>query len=249
MKITIITINLNNASGLRRTLASIAEQVKAFNNDIELEHIIVDGESTDNSLCELRNDIPSKVLTTPAAGVYNAINIGLKSSTGQIIGLLHSGDVFALPTTLKNIVDTFISNPNIDYLYGDVTIGMRYYKGLYLSLQTLKEGYAPPHPSLFITRMTLMRIGLYKESYIIASDFDYFIRLAKSDFLKGVYLPTPIVNMEPKGLSNRLFNRLFINRKEKLQVLQSHDLGTQDFHIISHYKRVLKGFLCSSKKK
>ena len=249
MTISIITINRNNADGLARTLQSVALQLQHLPASVSLQHIIVDGMSSDNSLQTVIPELRSHVISLPPAGVYNAINAGIKAASGDIIGLLHSGDVYEQPDSLATIITQFSSQHNLDYVWGDIRIGRRLYPGNNFSLDALAHGQAPPHPTLYMRRHVHDVIGLYDESYSVAADFEYFIRLALNTDLKGLYIPEVIVRMEPGGLSQSLHNRLVVNNSEKLKALRSHGISSNYFNIFSHYKNVLKGFLCSSTKK
>ena len=249
MKISVITINRNNAQGLKRTLESISAQKKQFGDNVVLEHIIVDGESTDDSLSQLIPALESTVISTPPRGVYDAINHGISKATGDIIGLLHSGDVFAEDDTLATIVGTFEQDPSLNYLWGDITIGKRYYKGNDFTEKALKTGYAPPHPTLYMSREAVEIVGEYDVSYRVAADFEYFIRLFKSPQLKGRYTGRCLVVMEPGGLSQKLSSRLWRNNNEKLHALRHNGIPSSLWLLMARYKNIFKGFLCSSKKK
>lgn len=246
MKISLITINRNNAPGLKCTLASVADQLGNLPEGSELEHIIVDGQSTDGSLNCIREELNSLVVSASPNGVYDAINIGMKHSSGDIIGLLHSGDVFASPSSLADIIG-YISQTDCDYIYGDVMVGSRLYKGAEMSVDGLEQGIAPPHPSLYIHRRVLNEVGFYDEKFNIAGDFDYFIRLATKKGLKGVYRPGIIVEMGHGGLSKKLINRLWYNNKERLVALRKNGLKASPFKILKHYIYIFRNILCLSK--
>ena len=247
MKISLITITKDNPKGLRRTLESVQSQLQELPEGVSLEHIIIDGSK---NVCSEKNSHLTPVTTVYARspkGVYNAINEGLALATGDVVGLLHSGDVFPKHDSLTNIIKQFVRNKDIDYVYGDVRIGKRLYKGSGFSEKHLLQGYAPPHPSLFITKKVLNTIGNYDESFVVAADFDYFIRLYSEPALKGLYLDITVVEMEPGGLSGKIHNVLFVNNSEKLRALRKNGLKASYFNILKHYQSVIKSFLCSSK--
>lgn len=249
MTVSIITINRNNAAGLSRTLRSVAEQSNALSGAVQLEHIVVDGESTDNSLSKIQKYPLTKVVSQPPRGVYNAINCGLRLATGDVVGLLHSGDVFASENILKSISDIFASDTSYDYVWGDVTIGRRYYRGDSFNAKALQTGFAPPHPSLYVRRQVFETVGLYDESFLTAADFDYFVRLHRTSHLKGLYLDSVVVNMEPGGLSQTLRNRMVTNNIERLRSLRTNGMSASRLRLLGHYTKVFKQILCSSKKK
>lgn len=243
MKLSLITINRNNRSGLKRTLDSIASQLPRIKDKCEFEHIVVDGESTDGSLSELLPELNSVVVVSPPKGVYNAINEGLRHVTGDVVGLLHSGDVFHADNVLPLVLDVFKKEPETDYVFGNVILGHRNYVGDKFDENTLAEGYAPPHPSLYVRRKVVDTIGFYDDTFRVAADFDYFVRIARDKSLHGRYLPVPMVRMETGGLSTKLYNRIFINNKEKIRSLRKNGLRSGYFRILKHYLKIVKSYI------
>ena len=249
MKISLITINRNNAKGLARTLDSIAAQLSYLPQDVRIEHILVDGNSTDNSLSKLNPDLDSLVIQAEPKGVYHAVNTGLKHVSGDIIGLLHSGDVFAKPDIFGSVAQIFLDDESVDFTWGDITIGRRLYSSKNFVPSDLLTGFAPPHPSLYIRRSASERIGFYDESYRTAADFEYFVRLFNDKTLTGKYNPAVMVHMQPGGASHSLINRLTTNNTERLRALASNGLPASRLRLLAHYKHIIKGYLCSYKKK
>lgn len=238
MKISIVTINRNNCVGLAATLQSVSSQT-----GVDLEHIIVDGESTDDTPKMLVGS-NAHIISSPPRGVYNAINQGVKKASGKIIGLLHAGDTFPDVSTLSDIIKQFEIR-DIDYLYGDIYYvngkGMvtRRYTGAGSSLQQLLRGNMPPHPSLYMTRACAEKIGQYAENYKICGDFDMFIRLFSNPALKGYYLKRDIVAMSTGGISTSLYNRLFTNPRERLAALRANGLPANPFRMLPHYINII----------
>lgn len=237
-KISIITITKDNREGLEKTLASVHAQTHT-----DIEHIVVDGCSTDGSEA-LLVDADAKVLITGPKGVYNAINSGLHAATGDVIGLLHAGDVFADDNVLEDIAKAFY-NQRCDYLYGDIYYVnsrgkiTRQYSGASSSLKQLTRGNMPPHPSLYMTRECYQTIGDYVENYTICGDFDMFIRLFSNELLAGYYLNRDIVAMSIGGMSTTLYNRLFTNPRERLSALRTHNLPANPLRMLSHYINII----------
>lgn len=238
MKISIVTICRNNSRGLAKTLESVRSQHFG-----DIEHIIVDGESTDDTTKILQAS-DAKALTTSPKGVYNAINVGISATSGDIIGLLHAGDVFADSKVLDDIAHTF-DNQRCDYLYGNIFYVngrgkvTRRYRGASSSLSQLLHGNMPPHPSLYMTRDCLSRIGQYVENYKICGDFDMFIRLFSDADLKGFYFDRDVVAMATGGMSTTIYNRLFTNPRERLSALRAHGLPANPLRMLSHYINII----------
>ena len=246
MLVSLLTINRNNAEGLRRTVESVRRQLIHLPPEHSLEYIIVDGESTDGSLENLPQ-MNASVIKAEPKGIFNAINIGLAMTTGDIVGLLHSGDVYATDSALSGIIHNFECDGSLDYVWGDITIGRRLYIGMPFTQKALMQGFAPPHLSLYINRKVLEIIGMYDEQFKVAGDYDYFVRLSKQRNLKGLYLNRILVRMEPGGISQSFRNRLWNNNKERLKSLKNNGLPAHYLRILCHYRNVIKSFICLKK--
>lgn len=251
MKISLITITRNNLDGLKRTVSSIMRQ-----NRSDVEYIIVDGYSTDGTKDYLAT-LPSqfRVIYSEPKGVYNAINVGIKNATGQLIGMLNAGDVYNTADVLKIVANKFETHSDLQYLYGDVyycnkrhTRVTRYYSGQYCDLSTVLKGFAPPHPTLFMTAETIKTIGLYDESYVIAGDFDLFIRLFSASKIKGTYLPLDMIEMAPGGISSSLKSLVYTNNMEKSRALHANGYGSRWVMLCARYYYILISTLCHKKK-
>lgn len=241
MRVSVITVCRNAGDSLLPTLKSIAAQ-----RGVELELIIVDGASTDGSVDVIKNfaaesALQVKWVSEPDGGVYAALNKGIKMAAGDVVGLLHAGDRFTDPHILR-IVGAAFENPAIDYLYGDVkyveySTGRchRNYQSARFQPRMLLNGFAPPHPSLYVRREVFDSVGMYSEEYKVAADFEFFVRLTLVRQSKGCYLPAVMVNMEPGGLSSRLVNRLWTNNKEKLRALHQNGYRVMPLRLLLRY--------------
>jgi hypothetical protein len=109
------------------------------------------------------------------------------------------------------------------------------------------RGFAPPHPSLFITSNVVQQVGLYREHFKIAGDFDVFLRLFSNSKIKGTYLPLDMVEMAPGGLSTSLKSRLYTNNVEKVQALRENGYKSLWLHVYARYYYIIKSTLCQTK--
>ena len=116
MKISVITPVLNGEKFLTSCLESTKNQC-----NVNIEHIIVDGGSTDLTI-EIAKAYNVKIIIAPNTSIYEANNIGIKNSTGDIICFLNSDDFFTNQNCLKKVYDIFNNDKNIDILYGNVHI-------------------------------------------------------------------------------------------------------------------------------
>lgn len=242
MKVSIITITKDDGMLLKRTIDSIRRQV--LPSDVEIEHIIVNG-STPLSGIDVGG---AKVLNRPPRGVYNALNEGILQATGDIIGTIHGNDELADEYVIGRIVKEF-EKESPDFVYGNVNYIkasepgriFRHYSSEKFRPEHLLEGFAPPHPSLFISSKTMWDVGPYKENYTTGADFDLFIRLflGKKKY-NGRYMPGVTTNMECGGVSNTLYAQLVTNTREKVQALHENGLKVSTAAIACRFLTYLK---------
>lgn len=243
MKISLITPTLNRCEALAATLRSAMEQ-----QGVDLEMIVVDGASTDSTVATLdslaKADHRLRWVSQPDDGVYQAINRGLRMATGDIIGTLHAGDHFTSTDVLKSVADAMASGAMM--VYGDVRYVnpqgrvTRHYSAKDYTPSMLREGFAPPHPSLYITREVSDRVGSYRENYIVGADFEYFVRLMLVNGIKGLYLPMEMVEMSTGGLSGKWRHRLWTNIMEKRRAFRDNRLPAPSLSLLKRYMYLLK---------
>lgn len=173
-KLSIITINFNNAKGLEKTIQSVVEQ--SFE---DYEFIIIDGGSTDGSVDVIKKHALgiSHWVSEKDNGIYNAQNKGIKAAKGEYVLFLNSGDHLAEKDILKKV---FSKNPTADIAYGNMYIvyeGGRMEKGFmpsHISFhQMIKDTLW--HPVSFIKRNLFETYGLYKEEFKIVADYEFFL--------------------------------------------------------------------------
>ena len=225
IKISIITINLNNKFGLKKTLKSIRNQT--YKN---FEHIIIDGYSIDgsNKILNKNKKFFSKLIFQKSNGIYSAINLGIKKASGDIISLLHSGDIYSNKNVLKFISDKF-SNSKTDVLFSGTKIirnnrVFRIYRGTNVKKWNLRFGLSPPHLSTFVTNKIMKKIGSYDENLKISSDFNFFVKLYKIKNLKYVILKKCLVDMEYGGKSNQGLKSIFKISSEIKMILKKNNI-------------------------
>ena len=205
MKVSIITSCFNRATTIRGAIESVLAQDY---NDIEF--IVVDGSSTDGSLDIIREyaDRISIIISEPDHGMYEAINKGIRVATGEIIGLLHSDDFFYDNGVIGRIVER-MKRTHADFLYGDglfvnpddTNKVVRNWIGGGYRLWKVRHGWLPLHPTCYIRRDVMTRLGLYNESYKIAADSDLLVRYLLTGGLTVTYLNEYVVRMRMGGLS------------------------------------------------
>lgn len=234
MKISIITATFNSAASINQCLSSVNNQT--FQN---IEHLIIDGYSTDNTLKIVRNtpNRITKIVSEPDKGIYDAINKGIAIATGDIIGFLHSDDMFASPETLQYINNAFCDpigemGKKIDVVYGDLVFVdqinpnkvVRYWKGQTFNPKLLKRGWMPAHPTVFMRHEVYDKHGLFNNNLKCAADYDYILRVFRDQSITISYLPEVITKMRMGGVSTRDIKNLINKTKEDYWVLRNNHM-------------------------
>jgi glycosyltransferase involved in cell wall biosynthesis len=220
MLITIITVSYNAQKTIRETIESVIYQTYK-----EIEYIIIDGASTDQTLdiiSEYKDHI-SKIISEPDKGIYNAINKGIMHANGKYIGILNADDVLESSDVIGKIV-AFLEINDSDLIFSNLNIVNRYntgkiirkYRIKNLSVNLLRIGIMPPHPTVFIKRSIYNSLGEkpYKENYKIAADFELVARLLTQYGINFNYLQLLSVRMKNGGLSSQsLKHKIILNRE------------------------------------
>ena len=208
MQLSIITINLNNAAGLVKTMQSVAEQSYR-----DFEYIVVDGASTDGSVEVIQQYAGRfsnlKWVSEPDAGIYNAMNKGIKMATGEYVQILNSGDLLANSNVIEMMMSILTKTSFPELLYGnavDVYEGKRISSHgpcIEYSLQQLYHG-TYPHDSSFFKRNLFSedRYGLYDESLKIVSDWKWYLQAIGLGDVKPVYVDVDVTLFDVGGISS-----------------------------------------------
>ena len=232
MKISIITATFNRGHFIESCVLSILRQdIK----DVEL--IIIDGLSTDSTFEKLRPLIKKnkniKFYSETDSGIYDALNKGIDKANGEIIGFLHSDDVFYNSEVLKKIIYKF-KNHDIDGLYGnleyvekiDTNKVVRFWESCAFNNNLLRKGWAPPHPTLFLKSNIYKKHGKFDLKFKISADYDFMLRIFKDDSLKFEYIPRVITRMRTGGVSNKNIKNIFIKTFEDFKAIRKNKIGS-----------------------
>ncbi|SFQ46661.1 glycosyltransferase family 2 protein [Hymenobacter arizonensis] len=244
MNISIITVNLNNLEGLKRTLDSVIKQ------SFSTEYIVVDGGSTDGSvkLLEESSDRISYWVSEKDSGIYNAMNKGIRHAKGKYCMFLNSGDELYDEDTINLCMDAITRYPTADIIYGDI-----YMFNSSIETQNKAVKKMPSELSiLFFKNNTLNHqasliktslfgeLGFYPEQYRLASDYWlYLTSLIRSKSF--VYLDTPLVKYDLGGVSATSFSNY---QDEMKQIWESTvpdivlDISKQNDMLIAENKKL-----------
>ena len=247
MKISIITVCYNSVATIEDTLQSIARQIHP-----DVEHIVVDGGSTDGTreiIDQYRRRI-AKVVFEPDRGIYDAMNKGIVPASGDVIGFLNADDLYASKDVLSRVVG-IMERENLDALFGDVeffrpkdpTRTVRRYRSERFSPDHIALGWMPAHPALFLHRRVYERYGPFRTDYRIAGDFEYCARIFHSNTLVYRSLPETLVRMRTGGISTSGWRNTLLLNREVLRACRENGIDTNILKIFSKYPAKLLEFL------
>jgi glycosyltransferase involved in cell wall biosynthesis len=249
MKITIVTSTLNSEKSIAYTLSSVFTQT--YKN---IEHIIVDGGSTDETINITRKHKRNKkIFIKNKTSIYEALNIGIKKSTGEYILILNSDDILDHKDVIKNIVK-FIKKKKSKIILGSVSYFnnfsfdrvTRYYAAIGFKQWMFYFGLMPPHPGAFIHR-SIAKNYLYNPEYKIASDYDFFLRTIKINQETYEVFSQPITRMRTGGVSGVNIKAHFISGNEIYKSLKKNGFFASHILINLRYLSKLKQFLFKKK--
>lgn len=229
VKVSVITASWNRVTVLRDCLDSVASQ-----SHPAIEHLVVDGGSQDGTLelLKARSSQLAQWVSERDKGIYDALNKGVRMSTGDVVGFLHADDVFDSPQVLSRVADAF-ADPAVSAVYGDlqyvqkddISKVVRHWKSCPFERSLLARGWMPPHPTLYVRRTCFESVGLFNTGFRIAADYDFILRLFSSPGFKAVYVPEVLIKMRVGGASNRSLANIWLKSREDLRALRSAGVG------------------------
>jgi glycosyltransferase involved in cell wall biosynthesis len=231
MKISVITATFNRAATIERALQSVKSQT--YKN---IQITVVDGASTDETISKAKDVIGKTdiIISEPDEGIYDALNKGLEISNGEIIGFLHSDDLFYDDDVISKVVDVVYGDACFFSGQNSMEVRRRY-RSSKLTLKNLAWGKMPAHPSIFIRRRIYDEIGYFETNFKIAADYEFLCRLAKLPNLRSVYLPFPFVRMQLGGASTGGFSSTILLNKEVLRAIKKNGIYTNLLMVLSKY--------------
>ncbi len=234
MKISIITATYDSGVTLRDTMESVLAQLHG-----DIEHIIVDGGSSDDTMDIVRKLEPHyqtrlRYVSEKDRGIYDAMNKGIAMATGDIVGILNSDDFYTSDNVLSTVVSAF-EDGNIDAVYGDIHYVQdndlqkctRYYSSKIFHRRWMRLGFMPAHPSFYCRKEIYEKYGGFNLSYKIAADFECLLRLIFVHKIQLRYIPMDFVTMRTGGASTS-------GLASHKQILRDHQRAFKDNGIYSN---------------
>lgn len=234
MKISIVTATWNSGATLCHTMRSVLSQ--SYSN---IEHIIVDGGSTDNTMeivHELEPEYQGRLrhISERDKGIYDAMNKGIAMATGDVIGILNSDDFYTSPDVLEQVAKV-MADSEIDAVYGDIHYVndddlnkcVRYYSSRFFSRKLMQLGFMPAHPSFYCRKSVYDRFGTFSLDYKIGADFENLLRLIFVNHIRTKYIKKDFVTMRTGGASTS-------GIASHKQILQDHQRAFKENGVYSN---------------
>jgi len=222
MKISIITATWNSATTIENAILSVSSQGYP-----DLEHIIVDGNSSDATLPIVFRyaHLIDTLISEPDHGIYDAMNKGIALATGDIIGILNADDFYAHPRVLEKVARVF-EDERIQTCYGDLIYVdpenlnrvIRYWRSGTHQSRSFYLGWMPPHPTFFVRRSVYEKYGNFDTTLGTAADYELTLRLLLKNQVTTLYIPEVLVHMRAGGASNASI-------KSRLKTMQMANLS------------------------
>jgi glycosyltransferase involved in cell wall biosynthesis len=224
MKISVLTVCLNSEKTIRDTIESVTDQnYKCY------EHIILDGNSSDNTLDiikEYSDNDNIKIYSEKDEGIYFAMNKALALSSGDFVGFLNSDDIFASNDVLKEISN---HTDYYDCIYGNVDFteenDLKKVVRKWISKDfipgSMMKGWMPHHESFYCKRKILEEFSGFNTQYFGASDYDLMLRILESKRFKSKWVDKVFVKQRLGGQSNISIKNMLANNFEALSIRNS----------------------------
>ena len=229
LKISVITAVYNRVNTIEQALQSVKNQSWQ-----QIEHIVIDGASTDGTLQALQASLHDRMvlISEPDKGIYYALNKGLFRASGDVIGVMHSDDYFADEHVLSKVAAAF-DDPKVDAVFGDLDYVakedsskvIRRWRSEKYNSTRLSRGWMPPHPTLYIRRSLFDRMGVYDTNFSISADYDLILRYFSGGNICSTYIPHVLIKMRLGGKSNRSIDNIWHKTREDYAALRSNKVG------------------------
>lgn len=207
MKVSIITICYNAAEHIDETIRSVVMQ-----DHKDIEHIVIDGGSTDGTQVKIERyrEVIAHFTSEKDKGVYDAMNKGLRASTGEVVAFVNGGDMIAHRSCVSEMAAEF-SKEDADAIYGDAYMVdphdikkvKRFWKGGAYHREKFRSGWMPPHLGTYIRKEVYDRLGHFRDDLKVSADYELMFRFMYKHRVRVRYVPKVLVRFRLGGISNR----------------------------------------------
>lgn len=234
MKISVVTVTFNSEKTIACTIESVLNQKYD-----DYEYIVVDGGSKDTTVDIIKEWEPKfngkmRWISERDKGMYDGINKGIRMATGDVVGIINSDDFFHRNDIFEKINDAFVSNPDVEAIYGDVRFvnpdnlekTVRYYSSKNWAPWRFRFGFMPAHPSFYTKRENFEKYGYYQYDYHIAADYELLIRHLYTNKVPSKYIPLDFMKMRTGGRSTNGINANIRLNKEIVRACSENGIWT-----------------------
>lgn len=234
MKITLITVTYNSSKTLTDTLQSVLSQTYS-----DIEYIIVDGASKDNTVSIIKEYEPQfqgrmKWISEPDKGLYDAMNKGIRMATGDVVGILNSDDLFMDDKVLADVAAAF--DEQTDAIFGnlyfvdqeDVNQIVRVWKGS--PYKSFKSGWHPAHPTFYVRREVYEKFGGFDTTFDVSADFELMLRLIEKHGIRTKFLDRYMVKMRMGGESTGSIKNIIRGNKNIFRAFRKNEIGVSPLY-------------------
>jgi len=237
--ISVITPSYNSFDFISDNIGSVDAQ-----DAIGVEHIVVDGRSTDGTIEKVQRSMNSgrvqrSIIVESDNGPYDAMNKGILKARGSVIAILNSDDAYMRADVLSSVLACF-QNEAVGIVYsdivyverGDPTSKVRHWLAEEKSTKTFAAGWHPPHPGFFVRKSIYEQFGLYNVSYKIAADFELMLRLMERYSVPSCYLNRYTVRMRLGGISGRNLGNIMRGNLECLRAFRENSINPHTLYLV-----------------
>jgi glycosyltransferase involved in cell wall biosynthesis len=247
MKVSIITVCFNSQDYITNTITSVLSQ-----NYPDIEYIIVDGNSRDNTLHIIKS-FGSKItkwISEPDKGLYDAMNKGIGMATGDIIAFINSDDFYLDSHVVSDVVNEFRTN-QVDAVHAelfyvdqsDTDKIVRHWKTGDYTSGAFQKGWHPAHPTFFIRREVYEQFGLFDLQFKLAADFELMCRFFEKHQISSFYLHRPLIKMRLGGATSKNLKNVLRQNIECYKAFRVNNIPVSPFYIFKRIVPKLKQYL------
>jgi glycosyltransferase involved in cell wall biosynthesis len=247
MKLTVVTVCRNARATIAEAVDSVHRQTHS-----DVEHIVIDGASTDGTLqiLQSRRERIAKLVSEPDEGLYFAMNKGIAAATGDYLGFLNSDDVYQDERVLERIAAA-LGTGEWDACHGDLVYVhhadparvTRYWKSKSYVPGMFEAGWHPAHPTLFVRTALLRELGGFDTHFRYHADFDLMVRLFIDRKIASTYIPEVLVRMRSGGHTNRSLRNVCRGNRESWIIARRYGVAASPFWIVKKLAYRVRQFL------
>lgn len=225
MKVSIITVVFNAENTIADAISSVANQ-----DYVDIEHIIIDGASTDKTLDIIKSKVSSQVcvISEQDEGIYDAMNKGIAMASGDVIGMLNADDVYQNEHVITEVVNAH-KDEKLDACYADLVYVKRnnldevtrYWKSRPFQKGLCFKGWMPAHPTLFLKRRVYKKVGLFNTQLDYQADLEFCARAFENHNISSLYIPSLWVRMRLGGVTNGSLKTMVLGNWESYRALRN----------------------------